>query len=452
MKIIIGGAGNVAKSIVSYLSRSDNDIIVVDGNEANLHEMEREWDIQTVYGSVSHPDVLQKAGAENADLLIAVTGHDEVNMIACQAAYSLFNLPRKIARIDSRVYTKARWGNLFGDANMPVDLIVSPEYEIADYILNLLKIPGVSGVYPLAEKKLQMLSFRCPKKCPLVQIPLDHLEEAAPELKVHPVAIVRNNRGFLPQGDDVFKVGDEIYLLAQSEQLDAIVHGFGLNRKAGEKIVIFGGNQIAEYLAEAIEADDNILGCTIIDENADTAKDLAEHLNNTVVLNGPMMSNAVLDEAGMEYADASVAVTGDDKDNIIASMLAKKNGVENTVSLMNSRSYSANIVNIGENIVVDRTAVTIAVLLKELRRVNLNHAYPVGFDFGELWEINVDENSGLIGNRTDAIKLPEGVRILALCCDDETFFGRGEQVIAAGERLLVLVTSAAIRKAEKIFG
>lgn len=452
MKIIVGGAGNVAKSIVSYVSRGNNDIIVVDHNEANLRDMEREWDIQAVYGVISHPDVLQKAGAADADLLIAATGHDEVNMIACQAAYSLFNVPRKIARIDSRVYAKPMWGALFGDANMPVDLIVSPEFAIARFIMDILKIPGVSGVYPLADKKLQMLSFRCPKKCPLVQIPLDHLERAAPDLKVKIVSIIRNGRGFIPQGDDILKIGDEIYLLVETDHLENAVHSFGLDRKANERIVIFGGNQIARYLAEAIEADDNIVGCTIVDEDGATASELAEQLNNTVVLNGPMMSNAILAEAGMEYADASVAVTGDDKDNIIASMLAKKSGVENTVSLMNSRSYSANIVNIGENIVVDRTVITISSLLKELRRVNLSHAYPLGNGLGEIWEINIDGNSTLAGMAVSELKLPAESRVYAIFRNDEVIFADENEKIAGGDRLIFFAESAAIRKAEKIFG
>jgi len=452
MKIIIGGAGNVAKSIVSYVSHGNNDVIVVDDNEANLHEMEREWDIQTIYGTISHPDILQKAGAEDAELLIAVTGHDEINMMACQAAYSLFNIPRKIARIDSLVYTKPMWGALFGDANMPVDLTVSPEFSIARFILDVLKIPGVSGVYPLFDKKLQMLSFRCPKKCPLVQIPLDHLELAAPDLKIKIVAIIRNGKGIIPYGEDSLKVGDEIYLLVESDSLENAVHSFGLDRKANDRIVIFGGNQIARYLAEAIEADDNISACTIIDEDAATASVLAGQLNNTVVLNGPMMSGAILSEAGMESADASVAVTGDDKDNIIASMLAKKSGVENTISLMNSRSYSANIVNIGENVVVDRTAITIAALLKELRRVNLSHAYPIGSGLGEVWEVNIDENSSLVGTMLKDIKLPENSRIYAVYRNEQVLFAEGTEKLAGGDRLFLLVFSSAIRRAEKIFG
>lgn len=176
MKIIVGGAGSVGKSIVAYLSRGNNDVAVVDEDERKLNEVAREWDVMPVLGSVAHPDVLQKAEAGKSDLLIAATESDEVNMIACQAAYSLFNVPRKVARISARVYHKAAWGGLFGDHDIPVDLAVSPEYEIAGAIKRVLQFPGISGICPFAGKKLMLLSFRCPKKSPLLQIPLDHLE------------------------------------------------------------------------------------------------------------------------------------------------------------------------------------------------------------------------------------------------------------------------------------
>ena len=196
MKIIVGGAGSVGKSIVAYLSRGNNDVAVVDEDERKLNEVAREWDVMPVLGSVAHPDVLQKAEAGKSDLLIAATESDEVNMIACQAAYSLFNVPRKVARISARVYHKAAWGGLFGDHDIPVDLAVSPEYEIAGAIKRVLQFPGISGICPFAGKKLMLLSFRCPKKSPLLQIPLDHLERAEPDLHIAVVNVIRSGRGF----------------------------------------------------------------------------------------------------------------------------------------------------------------------------------------------------------------------------------------------------------------
>lgn len=451
MKIIVGGAGSVGKSIVAYLSRGNNDVAVVDEDERKLNEVAREWDVMPVLGSVAHPDVLQKAEAGKSDLLIAATESDEVNMIACQAAYSLFNVPRKVARISARVYHKAAWGGLFGDHDIPVDLAVSPEYEIAGAIKRVLQFPGISGICPFAGKKLMLLSFRCPKKSPLLQIPLDHLERAEPDLHIAVVNVIHSGRGFIPGSDDTFHAGDEINLLAAADEVEDVIRAFGLERKDNERVLIFGGDQIAEYLAEALEEDDGIAGCRVIDEDPRSAARLAEHLNNTAVFNGSVMSDVVLAEAGIADADAAVAVTGEDKDNIIAAMIARKNGVENTFALVNSRSANTQMINVGENILIDRTTITISAILKELRKVRLNNACTLGLS-GEVWEIAVDGNSTLIGSTFAQLGLPEESRVCALIRKGETrFLPAADEQVEEGDVLVFFVAPSSIRRAEKIF-
>lgn len=451
MKIIVGGAGNVSKSIVAYLSRGNNDVAVIDEDERRLNEVAREWDVMPVLGSVAHPDILQKAEAGKSDLLIAATESDEVNMIACQAAYSLFNIPRKIARISARVYHKAAWGGLFGDHDIPVDLAVSPEYEIAGAIKRVLQYPGMSGIYPFAGKKLVLLSFRCPKKSPLLQIPLDHLERADPDLQIAVVNVIRNGRGFIPGSDDTFHAGDEINLLAEAGEIENVIHSFGLERKDNERVVIFGGDQITAYLAEALEDDDGIAACRVIDEDPRSAARLAEHLNNTAVFNGSIMSDMVLSEAGITDADAAVAVTNEDKDNIIAAMIARKNGVENTFALVNSRSANTQMINVGENILIDRTTITISAILKELRKVRLNNACTLGFS-GEVWEIAVDGNSPLIGSAFAQLNLPKESRICALIRKGETILSPAlTEKVEENDALIFFVAPSSIRRAEKIF-
>ncbi len=451
MKIIVGGAGSVGKSIVAYLSRGNNDVAVVDEDERKLNEISREWDVMPILGSLAHPDVLQKAEAAKSDLLIAATESDEVNMMACQAAYSLFNIPRKVARISARVYHKAVWGGLFGDHDLPVDLAVSPEYEIAGAIRRVLQFPGISGIYPFAGKKLMLLSFRCPKKSPLLQIPLDHLERADPDLHIAVVNIIRNGRGFIPTSNDSFHAGDEINLLASADEIEDVIHSFGLERKDNERVLIFGGNQIAEYLAESLEDDDGVVGCRVIDEDPQSAARLAEHLNNTAVFNGSVMSDMVLAEAGIDDVDAAIAVTGEDKDNIIAAMIARKNGVENTFALVNSRSANTQMINVGENILIDRTTITISAILKELRKVRLNNACTLGLS-GEVWEIAIDGNSPLIGSALAQMGLPKESRICALIRKGETIFSPSlNERVAAGDVLIFFVAPSSIRRAEKIF-
>lgn len=209
MKIIVCGAGSVGRSIVAYLSRGSNDIIVIDTDSHKLDEISKEWDIQPINGSASHPDVLEKAGARSADMIIAATDRDEVNLVTCQVAHSLFNVPKKIARIDSASFLSPQWNMLYNEENIPVDLVISPEIEIGKAILEVLKIPGTSEVLTLADKKVYLLAFRCQNSCPLIQTPLVHLERLAPELDVNIVSIVRGGRSFIPRGGDVINPGEK---------------------------------------------------------------------------------------------------------------------------------------------------------------------------------------------------------------------------------------------------
>lgn len=451
MRIVVGGAGRVGKSIVSYLTRGDNDIVVIDNDEKKLNELARDFDVLPIFGSVSHPDILKKAEASKADLLIAVSDSDEVNIVASKIAHSFFGVPRKVVRVSSKVYLNPEWGALFDDENIPVDVVVSPDYEIAQAINRVLQVPGMSGVFPLVDNKVYLLSFRCPKKCPLLHMPFSQLERIAPDMKVAVVCIIRSGRLIVPHGETVLSYGDDVYLLVEADKVEGVVHNFGLEKKPNENIVIFGGNEIVRYLAEKIEEDESVLSCKIIDENPQTAKSLAESLNKVVVLNGPMMSDSILSDASITTADAALAITSDDKDNIIASMIARKNGVENTLALINSRQHNTPIINIGDNVIIDRTAITISKILPELRRARINKAHSLGFGFGEVWEISIDNNSILVGSTVKDLQMPQNSEVFMLVRGDEIIFTSSESKIAQGDKLVVFVSAADIKRVEKIF-
>ncbi len=450
MKIIVCGAGSVGRSIVAYLSRGSNDIIVIDTDFHKLDEISKEWDIQPIKGSSSHPDILEKAGARSADMIIAATNCDEVNLVTCQVAHSLFNIPKKIARIDSSSFLAPQWNMLYNEENIPVDLVISPEIEIGKAILEVLKIPGTSEVLTLAGKKVYLLAFRCQNNCPLIQTPLVHLEHLAPELDINIVSIVRNGRSFIPRGRDIINPGDEIYFLVAADKIADTIRNFGMERTPNEKIIIFGGSLISEYIASRLEQDDNIQSVKIIDEDEESARYLADTLEDTVVIHGEMMSDVILNEAGLPSADAAIAVTSHDKDNLLASLLAKKRGVSSAISLVNSRAYDNLIDNVSDNILIDRSSVTISSILQELRRARLTDAYSLGRGFGELWEIRVDADS-LIADRTVAeIGLPKTSLIGAVCRDETVIFPSSSEKIEAGDLLIVFVSTQDIRKVERL--
>lgn len=451
MKIIVCGAGDVGKSIVGYLSQGNNDIIVIDTNPSKLDELSKHMDIQAIVGSASHPDVLEKAGAKNADMIIAATDYDEVNMVACQVAYSLFNIDKKIARIDSPSFLDSEWVTLYNDKNIPIDLVISPDIAIANTILDILKIPGTSEVLPFADKKVHLLAFRCKETCPLIKTPLVHLKRISPDLDISIVSIFRNSQSFIPSGEDILLPEDEVYLLVDTKKIDETILAFGMEHNANEKIIIFGGTPITRYIAENLENNDNILSCKIIDDDINTARNLAKDLNNTIVINGEMMSDSILSDAGIKNTDVTIAITKKDKDNLLASLLAKKSGVSSTITLVNSRSYDNLVDNIGDNILIDRSAVTISSILQELRRAKISNAYSLGRGFGEIWEIKINEDSRLLGKNIKDIELPNNSQLCALIRGNDIIYNLKAEKINNNDILIFFVNSKSIKKAEKLF-
>ncbi|MBQ2811427.1 MAG: Trk system potassium transporter TrkA [Alphaproteobacteria bacterium] len=452
MKIIVGGAGSVGRSIIGYLSRGSNDIVVVDTNQDKLNEISREFDIQPVLGSISHPDIQEKIGAETADILIAATSNDEVNLVACQVAYSLFNVPKRIARIDSSYFLNPMWNTLYNEKSLPIDLVISPDNEIAEAILRVIDIAGTKEVYPLADDKIYVISFKCNNNCQLYNFTIEDIYENFKDKKFHILQILRNGQNFYPKTDEVLKCNDEIYMLAYKKDIVSLLHDFGIEQKINENVVIFGGNAIAQDLAQKLEDNDNILSCKIITNNAKSASRLAEILDKTVVIQGEMMSDVILKDAGIDSADITVAVTEQDKDNLLVSLLAHHNHICSTVSLVNSRAYDSLIDNIGDNIIIDRSAVTISKILQDIRKTGLTNAYSLGRGFGELWEIKLKEDQPVTGKKISDLNMPERCKIAAILRNDEIILKYDDITLSEGDILILFVNPLGIKKMEQIFG
>lgn len=451
MRIIVGGAGSVGRSIIGYLSRASNDIIVVDTNQERLNEISREFDVQPVLGSISHPDIQEKIGAKTADILIAATSNDEVNMVACQVAYSLFNVPKRIARIDSEHFLNPMWNTLYNEKNMPIDLLISPNNEIAEAILRVIDLPGTKEVYPLADDNVYLVSFKCNKNCQLYNFTIADIYENFKDIQFNILQILRDGQNFYPKPDEILKCNDEIYLIAKKDDIITLMHDFGVEQKLNENIVIFGGNSIAYDLAKHIEEDDNTVSCKIITNNPQNATRLAESLNKTVVIQGEMMSDVILKDAGVDSADITVAVTEQDKDNLLVSLLAKHNHVCSTVSLVNSRAYDSLIDNIGDNIIIDRSTVTISKILQDIRKTGLTNAYSLGRGFGEVWEIKLKEDQPVTGKKIADLNVPDKCKIVAIIRDGHIIFSNQTEKLNTNDIVIIFVSPLGIKKMEQIF-
>lgn len=454
MKIAVGGATGVGKSIVGYLSLGSNDIVVVDENAENLNEIAKEYDVQPVLGSISHPDIQESIGMKNMDMLIAVTDSDEVNMVACQVAYTLFNVPRKIARVDSEYFLNPLWNTLYNEKSLPIDLIITPDIEIAKFIDSLLNLPGSTAVFPFLNETINIFSFRLQTTdIPFMKFSLSHINQKLSEMSAHIVLIVRGNRRVLPNSDEDVHLqrNDIVYVSCFSEQNTEIMRLFGVDHNPYEKVVIFGGNSISYYLASQIEKNDNISNCRIIEDDAKQAAKLAEHLNSTAVITGEMMSDVILQDAGFAAADISIAVTERDKDNMLLALLASRNKDTQAISLINSKDYNLLSANLRDNVVIDRSVITISAILKYLRKARIREAYSIGQGMGEIWEIRLGNDSVNLGKTVADLKIPDTSAVMLIARNDELIYDFNKIRLEADDKLLVYVTPANIRRIENIF-
>jgi len=448
MKIIVGGAGHVGRSIVDYLSQSNNDIIVVDMSKDKLESLAKEFDVQTIQGSISHPGIMEKVGAKDADILIAVTDDDEVNLVACQVAYTLFQIPKKIARVDSEYFLNPLWNTLYSDKNLPVDFVISPDVEIAKSILNLLEIPGTTAVFPLVDEKLYLLGFKCNEQCSLLNMEIEEIKKYYNSPVIH---IIRGQKSFFAKPNETIYLNDEIFVLVEKDKIFDTLHDFGVMVKQTENLIIFGGNAISYYIASVLEQDDSFNSCKIIEGNTQMAQDLVAGLNNTQIIRGEMMSDVILDEAEIRNADISVAVTENDKDNLLASLIARRSGVPYTLSLVNSRTFDNLIEENGENIIVERSLITTSAMLQELRKAKINNAYCLRRGMGEVWEVRIDKDSLNTGRSIDKIGLPDKCKIGAIYRNEEIIYPSENDIIEEGDILIVFVSPQVMRRAEEIF-
>ena len=440
MKIIVGGAGSVGRSIISYLSSADNDIVVIDTIQERLDEISKEFDVQPVLGSVSRPDILEKVGAETADILIAATDNDEVNLVACQVAYTLFQVKKKIARVDSEYFLSPLWNTLYNDKNLPVDLVFSPDQEISSRIMELLNVQGAKEAYSFADGNIELVCLKCINECLLYQFNISEIYENYKDLHFSIVQVLRDGVHFFVKDDEKLRLGDEIYVLVLKEEVEALMHAFNIPRKLPENIVIFGGNAISYDIARHLEENDNYATLRVVTNDIEAARKMSAGLNNTAVIYGEMMSDMILKDAQLAMADTAISVTSLDKDNLLLALLAQKSGVNTTISLVNSRVYDNLTSQIADNIIIDRSTVTISKILSDIRHVNLLNAYPLGRGFAEIWELKLKEDSLLEGKKVQDITLPEKCKIVGVERSKKLVFPVSETTLELGDILIVIVT------------
>ena len=450
MKVIICGAGQVGYHIASYLASEQNDVTVIDQAPELIARVNETLDVQAFVGNASQPDVLENAGASDADMIIAVTFADEVNMVACQVAHSLFNVPTKIARIRQQSFLEPVWADLFSRDHMPIDVIISPEIEVAQAISRRLAVPGAFDMIPLAEDKVRVIGVRCTEDCPIVHTPLRQLTELFPELHIVVVGIVHEENAFIPKSTDQMYPGDEVYFVADTDHVPRALAAFGYQEQEAHRMVIIGGGNIGLNLAKLIEATPDMTA-RIVERDQARARKIASMLPDTMVTWGDGLDAEILEEINIRSADTVVAVTDDDETNILGSLLAKRYGVERTIALANKTTYSSLVTTLGIDVLVNPRAITVSTILQHIRRGRIRAVHSLRDGFGEIIEAEALETSPLVGSQIREGKLPSGVIIGAIVRDGEVVIPRGDTDVRARDRVILLATAGSVKKVEKLF-
>jgi trk system potassium uptake protein len=450
MKIIILGAGQVGGSLAAELASEANDITVIDTDAVRLRELGDRLDIRTVFGRGSFPTVLRQAGADDADMLIAVTSSDETNMIACQVAYTLFRTPTKIARIRESAYLTR--GGLFHNDAVPIDVLISPEQAVTTYIKRLIEHPGALQVLDFADGKVQLVAVRAYYGGPLVGQELRFLKQHMPGVETRVAAIFRRDRPIIPKGDTVIEADDEVFFVAATADIRAVMSELRKLERNSKRILIAGGGNIGERLAEAIETRYQV---KIIEKNKARADHLAQNLDRAVVLHGSASDKELLIEENIAEVDIFCAVTNDDEANIMSSMLAKRLGAKKVMALINNPAY-VDLVQGGQiDIAISPSQATIGTLLAHVRRGDIVNVYSLRRGAAEAIEAIAHgdtRSSKVVGRAIRDIDLPPGTTIGAIVRDNEVLIAHDSTVIESDDHVILFVIDKKhIRDVERLF-
>ncbi|WP_434772925.1 Trk system potassium transporter TrkA [Pseudomonas entomophila] len=450
MKIIILGAGQVGGTLAEHLASEANDITVVDTDGDRLRDLGDRLDIRTVQGRGSLPTVLRQAGADDADMLVAVTNSDETNMVACQVAYTLFHTPTKIARVRESSYLTRK--ELFDNEAIPVDVLISPEQVVTNYIRRLIEHPGALQVIDFAKGKAQLVAVKAYYGGPLVGQQLRQIRAHMPNVDTRVAAIFRRDRPIKPQGDTVIEADDEVFFIAARHDIRAVMGELRRLDETNKRVVIAGGGQIGERLAEAIESRYQV---KIIEKSLTRCRQLSDNLESTVVLQGSASDRDLMVEEGIAQADIFLALTNDDEANIMSSLLAKRLGTRRVMALINNPAY-VDLVQGGEiDIAISPQLATIGTLLAHVRRGDIVSVHSLRRGAAEAIEAIAHgdtRSSKVVGKAIADIQLPEGTTIGAIIRHDQVLIAHGDTVIETGDHVILFVVDKKyIREVEKLF-
>ncbi|APE43322.1 Trk system potassium transport protein TrkA [Sulfitobacter alexandrii] len=450
MKVIICGAGQVGWQIARHLSGERNDVTVVDSNADLIRRATDTLDVQGIAGFASYPDVLDRAGARDAEMIIAATHSDEVNMVTCQVAHSVFGINRKIARLRSQSYLDAIYSDLYRRDHMPIDVVISPEKEVAAAALQRLSAPAAFDTEIFMDGQAHLLGITIDQDCPVVNTPLRQLTDLFSTLRAVVVGVRRDGTLFAPESADQLFVGDDTYVFTHHEDISRTLEIFGKRTSKQERIVLVGGGNVGLTVALQLESGASRMRTKMIEKNRACAERAAEALERTIVLNGDGLDAGLLAEAGISRADAMLAVTDDDKTNMLACVRAKAEGCPFTIALVNDPTLVPLMSPLGIDAYINPRATTVSSILRHMRHGRVRAVYSIGDAEAEVIEAEVLSTSPIAGRMISEIEFPEGVLVGMLRKGGKIVRPLANTRIDEGDTIAVFALAGDVPKVEQL--
>ena len=458
MNIIICGAGKVGFTIAKILSEQSHSITVIDQSSEDIQKIDEILDVKSIVGKATYPSILEKANASEADMIIAVTRNDEINMLICQIAFSIFNVQKKIARIRSQDYLNPKFTRVYNKENLPIDVIISPEIEIAKSIQRKLEAPGALDNVPFADNKIRLLEILINDKCPIINIKLNDLTKKFPKLDANIMGVVRDDKFIILKKTDKIIKGDKAYVVINASQMKETLVAFGHNEKISNKILIIGGGNIGFNLAKNLEESFDSARVKIIEKNKERAEFIASELNNTIVINGDALDEEVLMEANLEEVQTVLALTNDDEDNLMVSVLVEKFtndksdiNEKRTMALINKPNYALLQSSLKIDDFIDPRMNTVSSILKHVHKGTVENAYSILNGEYEVIEAEIIESSELVNKELKNANLPDEIRIGAVLREKEVIIPRSNFVFKKEDIIVLLAKKDFLHVVENMF-